>query len=438
MLSFVGMKNRLTVAAIVAAVAVSVGVPGPAASEPLSNTLSTLLQNHKKIRSAEADVRAALENKAVAVGAWFPTLDVAASYGRERQLKGVDTADTLETPRTFDLSLTQLIWDFGSTNSAISTAEFSARQSMVNLEGIRQALLLEAITAHLQLVSAVEVVNYAQESVDNIKNLAELEDAKVQRGSGFSSDVLEAKAQLAGAQARRVTANGDLQRALNRYKAVFGSVPSDLEELDRIATPADLIPSSLDEVVEVSLKENPTLGSTRLAERMARETIVKTKADSYRPVINAVAQSNHSNDESGSVGAKHEDLVRVELSYSFNLGLTARNSIRAAEETRTSLVALLGDAQDTVEEQARNAWSNLLTARENAELLRNQANITGEFLDDARKERALGRRSLIEVLQRETDLINVSSSASKAEMQVVLESYTALSVMGRLTQDAVR
>ena len=50
----------------------------------------------------------------------------------------------------------------------------------------------------------------------------------------------------------------------------------------------------------------------------------------------------------------------------------------------------------------------------------------------------MGRRSLIEVLQRETDLINVSSSASKAEMQVVLESYTALSVMGRLTQDAVR
>ena len=91
-----------------------------------------------------------------------------------------------------------------------------------------------------------------------------------------------------------------------------------------------------------------------------------------------------------------------------------------------------------VEQQARDSWENLRTSRENAGLLKNQANIASEFLDFARKERQLGRRSLIDVLAGETALIDASSDAASAEVDVAIAVYTLLNVTGRLEEDAIR
>ena len=108
---------------------------------------------------------------------------------------------------------------------------------------------------------------------------------------------------------------------------------------------------------------------------------------------------------------------------------------KIAEQIRIS-VAEVG-LQDQIEEQARHAWSNLQTARENAALLRNQANISAEFLELARKERQLGKRSLIDVLSGETNLINAQSDAASAESDVVIAGLTLLSVMGQLGAEVV-
>ena len=107
------------------------------------------------------------------------------------------------------------------------------------------------------------------------------------------------------------------------------------------------------------------------------------------------------------------------------------------EADSTAAARRVSDLQDQIEEQARNAWSNLQTARENAALLRNQANISAEFLELARKERQLGKRSLIDVLSGETNLINAQSDAASAESDVVIAGLTLLSVMGQLGAEVV-
>ncbi len=134
----------------------------------------------------------------------------------------------------------------------------------------------------------------------------------------------------------------------------------------------------------------------------------------------------------GTAGFERELLGKVQFTYPFNLGFTAVNTLLASEADSTAASRRVSDLQDQIEEQARNAWSNLQTSRENAALLRNQANIAAEFLDLARKERQLGKRSLIDVLAGETNLINAQSDANSAENDVIIASLTLLSVMGQL------
>lgn len=140
----------------------------------------------------------------------------------------------------------------------------------------------------------------------------------------------------------------------------------------------------------------------------------------------------------GTIGNETEKLAKIQLTYPFNLGFTAVNTLRAAKSSQSATELRYADARDVVEQQARDAWENLRTARENAALLKNQANIAAEFLDFARKERQLGRRSLIDVLAGETALIDASSDAASAEVDVSIAVYTLLNVMGRLQEDAVR
>ena len=407
-----------------------------ARAQSLQESLSFMIEDHKRIRAAEADVASARDTAIASLGDWFPTLDATASYGLEEQRKP-DAVDSKFYPRQVDFTLTQLLWDFGATNGTIRAAKRTYDQAQATLSSTRQALILEGVTAHVNLIRANELVRFALMSEENVKRQTELEDARVQRGSGFSTDVLQAKTQLAGAQARRVQSEGALQNARNRYRAVFYRDPGDLQSLVKPKPPIDMLPPSLDEAIEIAMESNPQLNAQLIAADIARETVNQTRGTELFPTLNAVGTSTYKQDVQGTSGFKGEQLIKVELTYALNLGMTQVNTLRAAKSAFSATQDRYGDARTQIEELARNAWQNFLTAKENAEALRNQANIANEFLELARKERQLGRRSLIDVLAGETALINSNSDAVSAETDVMLAVYNLVSVMGFLELDVI-
>lgn len=424
------------VTAVLAFAAVALGAP-TASAQDLLESLSDLVKNHKRIIAAEADLASARELIRVSRGGWFPTLDVTSHYGYERQLKGNFTADTSMPSREIDFTITQLLWDFDATDATVQTSRLTYENSLLTLVATRQGLILEGMVAYLDMLSTSQILNFARSSEANIKRQTELEDIRVQRGAGLSTDVLQAKTQLAGAQARRVQAQGALMNSRNRYRAVFGHDVEDVDSMVKPRAPVEMIPETLEEAVEIAMGSNPQLKAALIAAYIARENVRSTKASEF-PTFNAIAESKHKEDVAGTIGSKHEQLIKVELTYSLNLGLTASNSIRAAEQIVTASTNRYGDARNLVEEQVRNAWQNLLTYKERAEILGNQANIAGEFLELARKERKLGQRSLIDVLAGETALINASSDAAAAETQIDIALYTLLAAMGHLNLDDIR
>ena len=426
--------NRLLRISVVGAVAFGVSglVPGAASAEELRDVLVDMIKTHKRMLAANADVKKAEEDIEVAWGDWYPTLDMTANIGAEKQQKPSGSDDTDMVPRKLETKITQKLWDFGSTNSALRRSKLTLGQQLATREATRQTLVLEGVTAYLNVLRANKLLNFAEGSAANIKRQAELEDARVQRGSGFSTDVLQAKTQLAGALARVIQSQGALKTARNRYFAVYGKLPEDIGKMKDPRLPLELLPISLESTVEVVKKSNPQLPASRLSAAIAREEIIKTRADEFLPTFAGIAEHPAKKDESGTVGSQQGALIKLEASYDLNLGFTAINTLKASQQTHIATVNRFGDTRDLVEEQARNAWDNLQTAQSNAEHLHNQADIAAEFLELARRERQLGNRSLIDVLAGETALINASSDAASADTDVVIAVFTLLNVMGTL------
>ena len=401
-------------------------------AETLKGALESLIRNHKSMIAANADLAAAKESVETAMGGWYPTLDLTANIGSEQRNKQTGSDDSNMVPRNIEMAIKQKIWDFGSTDSSIRSAKLTLQQSIASSDSTRQNLLLQGITAHYNVIRAQTLFDFATASAANIKRQSELENARVQRGSGLSTDVLQAKTQLAGAEARSIQSRGTLRTALNRYKAIFGQTPSNITSLKNPRLPLDRLPTSITDALGFVFKSNPDLNVSRIGTSIASETVRKTRADEFMPIFEASAANNVREDNGGSAGSTQEQIIKLEGTLSLNLGLTGINTLRASKYGHLANTSRYNDLRDQTEEQTRNAWDNLETARDNAMQLHNQANIAAEFLELARKERKLGNRSLIEVLGGETALINASSDAASADTTLAIAIYTLLSIMGEI------
>ena len=404
-------------------------------AESLCDSIQTLVNNQKQIKAAQSGLEAAEERVKAAWGDWYPKLSVTGNWGYEKQNKTSGTTDTGQVPREVDVSISQKLWDFGSTNAAIDSAKLSADRARVNLTSTRQALVLQGIEAHLNLLRADKILSFSDGSVANIKRQAKLEDARVQRGGGFTTDVLQAKTQLAGAEARRNNFAAGLRSAINAYRRFFNKPPGKIADLEDPPTPFELVPNSLDNLILLMLQNNPGLKASKLDADILQQTVFKTRADEFFPSLNATAETKRKQDVGGTIGRSTEQLFKVEMTYSLDLGLTQRNTLRAATLDLSASTERYIDARDSFEQQARDLWSNFERDKLNAEFLKNQANIAAEFLELARRERQLGNRSLIDVLAGETALINASSDAAATETDIKLDVYRILNLMGSLEPD---
>ncbi len=432
------MKDYLREIGLPAIIAIAVTVQGtPAGADSLSELLPRILESHNLVKAAEADLERAEVDVDVTRGSWFPTVSVLGTVGHEKQKKPEGTNDTDFVSREFDLTIKQLLWDFGSVNSQIRSKKLSVEAAENSLELQRQNLMLDAISAYLNVRRAHQVLMFARESENNIIKQTELEDALVRRGAGLSTDVLQAKTQLAGAQARRVLAEGQLAAARNQYRAIFETDVPDLNALKKPKLPLELIPKSVVDAVQISLRKNPAIKVVATNAAIAREALNTARAQGLFPTFNAIGESKTKKDVGGTSGLQRELFAKVQMSFDFNLGLSAINTLTVTELSAIAENKRLGEARDQTERQVRDSWDTLMTNKQNYDFRRNQAYIAAEFLELARKERQLGNRSLLDVLAGETNLNNANSDTASAETDFAIGVFTLLRDLGRLQLELV-
>lgn len=425
---------------LVAAVALACQLgfaPSLASAESLAELIPELLQTHNLVKAAEADLVAAGERSSAALGGWYPNLNVRSSAGHQEMNKPGEGKDSTMAARQTDLTVTQLLWDFGKVNSTVRSSELGREAARYGLTAAVQDLLLRSATAYINVVRSNEVVQFSLQSEENIKKQAEIENTLVQRGAGLSSDVLQAKQQLSGAQARRIDNEGKLMQARNAYRAVFQRDVINMQSMPKPAVPMSDLPGNVEDTVFVALRENPALKKASTDAAVTREAATKARADGFAPTINLVGEKKYKHDVDGTAGNETETAAKVELNFPFNLGFTAVNTLKAANETAGAAEKRVGETKDLAEQNARDAWSRFETARLRLEFLRNQVEIAGEFLDLARKERQLGTRSLTDILRYETDAFNAQSEAASAEADFTIAAFAVLASMGRLTPEHV-
>ena len=402
----------------------------------LKAALKSVLNNHKTILATKSDIEAAKLRLKQSRGGYFPSLDVTANYGHENIIKYGPGNNTQLMGRDATAKITQTITDFGLTKSTVETSRLSLKQTRATETQIKNDILLRAISAYLRIIQSRESVRFARQSVANIKKQTELEDAAVTAGGGLTSDVLQAKTQLAGAQARLIQFEGVLATSRHEFEYVFNSFPDNLNSLVLLKSVFDKLPKSLEEAEEITMKNNPSLIAARITEDIGKEAINTAKSSLF-PTVKGIVSHSEKQDFGGVVGFKRETSAKLDFAYPLNLSLSEYAGKDAAIESYLATSTRIRDQEDMIKQMLRTTWDGLKTAQQNAQFLTNQARISGEFLELARQERQAGNRTLLDVLGGETALINAQADAIAAQIEVLINSYTLMSLMGGLSIESI-
>lgn len=423
------------VRAIAIAALLVAGVPSVSAQD-LKATLGEMLKTHPRLKASRDDVSSAEAKISDTFRrSWTPNVDISAEKG-DQKYESLANDKTLNYKRT-NVRATQQLFDFGKSNRLVAENEAVWNQTKALAAAAESGLLLEGLSAHWSYVRADKILDFSRQSEASVRRQASMESSMVELGKGYESNVLQAKVQLTSAEARTLKAEGALDIAKARARAVFDAAVSKLNYKQLAVVKSGSMPKSLEEAKAIAAQNNQQIHVGTYRSQAILERISSTKAKEFLPRLNLVAEKNQRYNTDGVENSRvfGEDKVYVQFLYNFNAGGAGLSAVDSVTRDHAASVAREAETRQLVEEQVNIAWRNVQVASDNRKTLANLVRIAAKFYEMAVAERQMGRRSLLEVLSAELSLINALSDLMSTEADAAIASFTLLQAIGKLDLD---
>jgi len=411
----------------------------PLAAQTLVEELHGLVEAHPQIQAREKNIKAADEGIRAARSGYLPTVRVTGDTGPEY----VDSPTRRNTEghafykgrETSGMVVTQRLFDGYLTDSAVGAAEVSRALSEADLRATRQNAILEGVLAYVDVLRQTKQIQLARDSERKIQEQLNLEDERVQKGSGIASDVLTAKQRLQLAKERRVNFEGNFRAAVAKYTQVFGRAP-DVARLSDPPVPAALIPPQLEDAIRSAEEDNPALETaTKTIELTAERR--RTAEAGYYPNIDLVGRANYENDKNATLGVRRDWSLLLTASWELFSGFKTDAQVAQASYDLAASKDNQLYASRKVSETVKLAWHKLQTARERIGLLENAAVLAEEVWRAQQKRREAGKATVQDVLDEETRINDARINYTVAYYDMIQHSYEVLAAMGRLEVDGI-
>ncbi|MEY8098290.1 TolC family outer membrane protein [Falsihalocynthiibacter sp. S25ZX9] len=402
-------------------------------AETLADALVSAYNNSGLLEQNRALLRAADEDVAQSVAALRPTLSYIASLDYsysdlERPNLG-GYSDGLGTGLNLVAEMT--LYDFGRNQLAVKASKESVLAARENLIGIEQQVLFNAINAFLSLSEDLEFVDLRQNNLRVIGQELKAAQDRFEVGEVTRTDVSNAEARLAAAQAGLAEAKGEVAVSREVYNSAIGHYPTTLASPPR----APKVATSLDAARDVALRNHPDLKAVQRTIKVAELNEERAERLKY-PTLNGAARAGlngvwNEYDSSSAV-------VSLELSGPIYQGgrlpSLARQALAAvqAERAQLHLVSL------AVQQNVGTAWARLLVSE--ASLSSRQAQVVAaqSAFDGTREEAALGARTTLDVLNAEQEVLDAKADVIVANTIRYLADYALLAQMGLLTAEHLK
>ena len=395
-------------------------------AETLKEALDTMLQTHPDVRSGAYNTLGRQEEVRQARSGYMPTLDFSAGVGIEDVQE--PNSDTLY-PTQYTLSLRQNVFTGLATMNEVDRQEARVRSGAYRLQGTSENTGLRTAQVYLNVLRRQELARLSEENRDNHLRIADQIKMRSDSGVASKSDSDQVSGRVSLAESNVVVTKTNLIDAHSNYLAVIGHLPKDLE---KPAPPDKLIPPSMEKAIEDAIKNHPTLKSAN-ADLDARQEQYEVAKAPYLPVVDIEVDQNWTEDLD-TEGKDYTLIGMVRLRYNLFHGL--RDDARKAETVQLISEAreIRNNTQRQVEESMRLSWMAYQAVQDRIKYLEQRVTSTQETAESYLKQFNLGKRTLLDVLDTEAEVIDAKQALVDARYDGLYSQYRILNGLGSLVK----
>lgn len=421
------MKKTLLAMSVVAGMSASV----QASAVTLEEAVSKAVMENPQTRLQVSRHLQRLEEAETQRGAYRPTVDLTGrlGYGRfNSEDDGVTDHDDWHDYRRLDLTITQLLWDGDTTNERIRQAETEADFQQLQVAAEANDVALDTTTAYLEVMRDQLILRYSQANLDAHRRISNDIGRRAESGLGARSDVRQVDGRLASAEASVLAAENNLADTRSAYLRLVGEEPADLT-LPTIDT--SLVSPDVESAYVQANKSNPLLAAARVSIDAARHEVKAEKGDYYPEFSlegNRTVTDDYDQDESG------DDDWSIELVMRYNLyrGGRDQSEIRGRQAALETVEHDNDRVVREVRDEIRLAWNARENLKRQIDYLESYVRAATDTRESYRKQFDIGRRTLLDLLDSESELFTSQQNLIRARFSLEAANYRLLSATGAL------
>lgn len=421
-------RGSLVVVGLMLAGLMLAGLPGSLRAQTLEEALAAAYTHNPALQSQRATLRAADEGVPQALSDWRPTLDAEGSYGTSEVRNYAVTGTSSRDPRGFSLSLTQPLYRGGRTLAATRGAENTVLAERARLDEVEQDVLLEAATAFMDVHrdQAVVVLNVNNEQV--LSRQLQATHDRFEVGEVTRTDVHQAEARLAGANADRIQSEGDLEASRAAYRQVVGEVAGEL----KVSTPPGGLPESRQEAVRMATEKSPRVIAAKFDELVSRDNVAEIYGE-LLPSLDLEGSASKAYDSAGENSriATYQALVTLSVPL-YQSGSVYSRLRQARQQVTAQKLALDQEHRDAIEAATRT-WAALQTGRARVKSFQAQITAAEVALEGVVREATVGSRTVLDILDAEQEKLDAEVNLVRARRDELVAVFELKAALGQLS-----
>lgn len=408
---------------------VALGPTGPAAAETLQEALAATYGYNPRLDAQRAFQRATDEEVARAKSGYRPTISGNADIAAERN----DTRPTLSSngwtkPRGYGVELVQPIFRGFRTYNAVNEAEATVRAEREILRDVERTVLLQAVTAYMDVVRDQELVRLNENNVNVLSRELRAAQDRFEVGEVTRTDVAQAEARRADAVSRLDLARANLRTSRGAYEQVIGHPP---RNLSWPGLPETFLPPSMAEAIRIGNNEDPLVVSALYREQAAKYQIEQIRGE-LLPTVQLEASYNDRFGSSDAISESETGIIRGRMTVPIYQGGDVSARVRQAKQNHIGFIQQIEQVRSEQQQVVVAAWSQLEGARAQVKSDRVAVDSNKVALEGVREEERVGQRTLLDVLNAELEYLNSQVALETDRRNLLVAGYTVLGAMGRL------
>ncbi|MBV8440836.1 MAG: TolC family outer membrane protein [Hyphomicrobiales bacterium] len=402
-------------------------------AETAGGALIKAYLNNPDINTQRAAVRVADENVPKANAGYLPTItasvDAAVAHVNGNSVAPPASFAYGSLPRGYGISGTETVFNGNRTINSIRQAESQVLGAREQLRNTEQNTLLSGITAYMDVLRDTAILDLDRNNVQVLQEqLRETRD-RFTVGEVTRTDVAQAEASLATAQATELSAVATLQASVARYRQTIGDEPKSLSPVTPIVRQ---LPKTLPEAISISQIEHPAIVAS-LHGVDAALLEIKIAEGALYPTVGLTGSLTQRFDLDNTPGLRaFVGSIMGQITVPIYQGGAEYATTRQAKESLSQQELQTDSERNTVRAAVVAAWglnqaSVGVVRAAKAAVAANEVALTG-----VREEAKVGQRTTLDVLNAQQALLTARSQLVSAEHDQVVNSYSLLSAVGRL------